>query len=291
MSKIDQNTMNYMPFNKAHAITESIIYVQFHPAFSDELIKNVIEAQNEIDDLPKKEPITGFIAQIVHDAQGQSFKMQTPRTVGQELKKFGPDGSLQWIVRASENVIACHCLEYERWDDFYGRSRNYLNKQFDSILDSDPFMVSVGLKVVDKFVFSKGYEDYTQEGLFENDNPFIATRVRDSGDRWHCHSGWFDGADADNLETLHQLNIDATRAQIEKKPSHITTITHNGVVRVKNVNNEDEMLRLSSIYDSKNNDRLSKFLEMLHKKNKDVLSQLLCDQMKKRINLKAERAG
>lgn len=250
MSKIDEKLMQYEPINTAHAIVESIAFIQLQPDFSDEIIRMIIEAQNEIDALPKKEPITGFLAQIVRDENGHSFNMQTPRVVGQESKRFGSDASLQWMLRSTENAIAAHCLDYERWDDFAKTVEDYFSLIIHKILHENPIVVSFGLKVVDKFLFSGSPDNYNFEGLLNDSSPYIAKINKNVGDRWHCHTGWFENASHKNFEILNQLNIDAARGIARKKPSHITTIDHNVIIRLKGEDKHSETLRIGDMFNA-----------------------------------------
>lgn len=280
--------MSYKPINQAHAIAEAIVYFQFYPEFSDDLIRSIVEAHDTIQDLPVKSPMTRFVTQIeAREGQEHTFSTQAPQIVGRESKKYSPDRSLDWMLRSTENTVTCHCLSYGRWREFYSTARAYTNALFDKMTSDDPFVTSVGLTVVDKFVYEGEFESYSQKGLFREDNPYIVTRVKGAGSRWHCHSGWFEESEFADFETLHQLNIDAAVTKTEKGLSHVSTIVHNSVAKGRDGAAQGDQFRLSKLYGG-HDDTLSSIIESLHKGNKLMMDKLLCEDMKKRINLRVE---
>lgn len=273
-----QKRLSYSPINGAHSIVEVVFFVQFNPLFSQATIKKLISVEHDLkDDLPKSNPLKRVTFQLGQEKQSSAF--QDELIVGIELQSIRKDGSLDWMLRTTEDTISIHCLDYTRWDDVWGQAEGYLKKVFGYIEGSDSFISSIGLKCIDRFLY-EGDLDYSDlSELFRPETPHLVKTVFTCGLLWHCHSGWFDNLN--NSQCLNQLNIDANFINIRGNKVLAVTVDHNAIAFMEN----DETP--STVLEQNGNQMtvLSEIMKALHLKNKHLLIELLSEQMTNRINL------
>lgn len=281
-------TMNkglFTPINKAHAIVEVIFYIQFDPHFQDQTIRRLIEVEHELKgELPKSSPVNR-IETTIEIENGVSKVQSIEKPVGIHLQRIKPDGSVEWMLRTTENVIGVHCLEYSTWDAVWEQANRYFLATLKQIEGESNFISSVGLKYVDRFLYEGVEDKYDSSLLFNKETDLIAKKAFSASPLWHCHIGWFEKSPtflSGNL--LNKINIDSVYANISGRRRSLVTIEHDAIIQIEdNVNNG----KLSSITDKLDDDDscLDKVMGKLHMSNKDVLRNLLTEQMAKRICL------
>lgn len=279
MQTSSSGKLSYSPINDAHAIVEVIIFIQFTPEFSKSTIKKLTVAleQDLKSDLPRANPIRKIAFQFNPEEQ-QPSSLNLDESVGIELQSINEDGNLEWMLRATENTIAVHCLNYTRWEDVWQKAEAFLRKAFTHIEGSDSFVSHIGLKYVDRFLYNGDPEHPNLSELFSNDNPYLNKTSFDH-QLWHCNSGWFETLG--NLKCLNQLNIAADFINIQNKKTLSVTIDHNAITFMDTDSN------LHSILEENGNQepKLKEIACELHSKNKQLLTALLSVEMQKRINL------
>ena len=132
----------FSPINKAHAILEVVFYIQFAPDFAVSAIRKLMEIEHELkEELPKSSQINKFETTfgVGQDSQKGQF---SEKTIGIELQRIGSDGSIKWMLRTTENVIAVHCLDYSTWDTVWECARKYFYKAFKRIDGESNFINS-----------------------------------------------------------------------------------------------------------------------------------------------------
>lgn len=273
-----QKKLSYSPVNDAHSIVEVVVFVQFNPVFSQATIKKLISVEHDLkDDLPKSNPLKRVTFQL--DQEKQSSATQDELIVGIELQSIRKDGSLDWMLRTTEDTISIHCLDYTSWDDVWGQAEGYLKKVFGYIEGSDSFISSIGLKCIDRFLYEGEPDRSDLSELFRPETSHIVKTAFTCGLLWHCHSGWFDNLN--NLQCLNQLNIDANFINIRGNRVLAISVDHNAIAIMEN----DDTL--STVLEQNGNQMtmLSEIMNALHLKNKHLLIELLSEQMANRINL------
>ena len=142
--------LSYSPINDAHAIVEVVMFVHFAPDFGESTIRKLIGVEHDLkDELPKVTPIQKFVFGVSPE-HGSQIMQQQP--IGIEMQSIRRDGSLEWMLRTTENTIAVHCLDYSRWDKVWQQAKGYLYKAFRHLEGSGSFIGSVGLKYIDRFL-------------------------------------------------------------------------------------------------------------------------------------------
>ncbi|WP_442498237.1 TIGR04255 family protein [Methylobacter sp. sgz302048] len=270
--------LSCFPINDAHAIVEVIIFVQFSPQFSKSTIQKLAAIEHDLkEDLPKANPLKKIAFQF--NQAEHSSAVGLDELAGIELQRIKKDGSIEWMLRTTEDAIAIHCLDYTRWDNVWSQAEAYLQKAFMHIDGSNSFVSSIGLKYIDRFLYDSHAEKYDLSELFDRNTPHIVKTAFDHN-LWHCHSGWFE--DLDNLQCLNQLNIDSNYINIKGEKTLAISIDHNAIAIMNNDNN------LYSIIEQNSNQvtKLNEIIYKLHLKNKEILTNLLSKEMLNRINLK-----
>ncbi|MCI0562739.1 MAG: TIGR04255 family protein [Nitrososphaera sp.] len=280
------STLSYSPINEAHAIVEVVMFVEFSPPFAESTIRKLIGIEHDVkSDFPKVSPVQMRVINVATDKITQILRDQT---VGIELQSIRRDGSLEWMIRTTENAISVHCLDYSRWEDIWAQAKGYLDKAFRHLEGSDSFIASVGLKYIDRFVCNGDPEQSKLEDLFKKDTDLISKRAFSTGPLWHCHSGWFEDLSISSVKCLNQLNLDATFTNIKRNRKLVITVDHNAIAKIPPENNGLSILKGT---DGPDGLSLDVIMEALHDRNKAMMSDLLSEQMARRINLHAKEGG
>jgi uncharacterized protein (TIGR04255 family) len=279
-----RSKLSYSPINSAHAIVEVVMFVQFVPDFGESTIRKLVGVEHDLkDELPKVNPIQKFAFSMFPE-HGSQIVQQQP--IGIEMQSIGRDGSLEWMLRTTENTIAVHCLDYSRWDKVWQQAKGYLDKTFRHLEGSESFIASVGLKYIDRFLYDEEPEQASLSTLFRPDTNLVFKRAFLSGPLWHCHSGWFEDLNVrGGMKYLNQLNIDATLTNIYGNRRLVITVDHNAVAQVP-----QDKSSLSIVMKKNGSEGLllDEIMGELHQRNKTMMSELLSKQMAKRINLRAK---
>lgn len=278
-----ESSPRFEPVNNAHAIVEMVLFCQFEPELDELAIARLMELE---DDPELKDELTKF-----ETLQGNEFQISASgiasspvRPLGIHMRRTGPDGEPEWMLRTDPHTIAVHCLDYTRWDEVGAQARAFLQKALHKIGTTESTLAALGLKYVDRFSYSGSEEDYDPAVLFRRDTSLLHKRAFTSKMRWHCHSGWFEQPEElerEQLECLNQVNVDAAFLTVSGARRHMTTIDHNAVVRGLNAENLAAFLASEEDEDA----LLHRLTEALHLVNKRVLIDLLTDEMATRINL------
>jgi uncharacterized protein (TIGR04255 family) len=278
---LDQNS--FTPVHGAHAIVEAIAFVKVAPKFPEKDIRRIIDLQSALkDELPKFDISKKYEALFTQDKEGVTTTSQTRGTeIGIEAQRVKSDASVEWLLRTNENTIGMHCLDYQRWNDFIERVLKIFSVVINKIKSTESAVSSVGLKVIDNFLYEGQVESYASDKLFRS-NDYLANHCFKVGEMWHCHTGWFEELRLNDTQVLNQLNVGALYKNIEGKKTHVTSIEHNALIKC-------ESKKLNNLYDLINPENspsyLRAYLTELHRINKKVLLSLLNPDMAKRINL------
>lgn len=179
----------FSPINKAHAIVEVVFFVQFVPDFSETAIRKLVGVEHDLkDELPKSSQIHKIETALKLGPEGPQGQFQEKLT-GMELQSIKRDGSLDWMLRISENTISVHCLDYSTWEKVWQQARKYLYRAFKRVEGTSSFIAAIGLKYIDRFLYEGNEDEYNASGLFDPETDLIFRRAFSSTPLWHCHSG------------------------------------------------------------------------------------------------------
>lgn len=263
----------FEPHNDGHAISEAVFSVEFKPLPSNVLQKMLDNYPALSSLLPSKQEISGM--RFEQSGSGFSFE-QVP---GAEWKKFGPDGKHDWIVRITPNSVSVHCLNYDRWNEVWGRSKFLLGTLFAALDDYRADVLSVGLRYIDQFEFRGNIENYNPQDLFVENCAYVPKSILTKGTRWHAYSGWFEDDAQLEYEVLHQLNIDAVEMLPGSSP--VITINHAALIQSGPAGRLEKFAHLSQITDGP----LDSFMNKAHDRNKEIVRDILSQEMMVRIGL------
>lgn len=266
----------FEPINKAHAIAEMVVFFEFTPDLGAVMPSLMGVKETLKERLPKQEEVRAYAVELI----GDSGKMN-PLPAGLKLSRFRADGQPEWLVQIGGPSISIHCLDYSRWSDVWSEVRFYIAEIFSEIGAAQIGISAIGLKYIDRFLWSGKPEEYTAQSLLASNTDLLHGKAFNSGSRWHCHTGWFDDA-LEGQEVLNQLNIDSGIGIANGRQTIILTVDHTQALRRQGSNS------ISHFLDDPVSDDgpLSEMMAMLHKKNKNVLLSLLVADMAKRINLR-----
>ncbi|MGH8557821.1 MAG: TIGR04255 family protein [Methylococcales bacterium] len=278
--------LSYSPINDAHAIVEVVMFVQFAPGFGDSTIRKLTQIEHDLkDELPKATPIQRLAFSMLPQQGSQVMQQQL---IGIEMQSMRRDGSLEWMLRTTENTIAVHCLDYSRWDTVWQKAKGYLDKAFKHLDGSESFVDAVGLKYIDRFLCNTAPEQSNLSDLFGSNNDLIFNRAfsMNSGSLWHCHTGWFENMNLNtaDMKCLNQLNVDSSFKNINGNSKLVVTIDHSAIASIPQDKNG-----LSVLKKRNGSEELSfeDIMNELHRQNKAMMAKLLSKQMATAISLSA----
>ena len=270
----------FEPACGSHALLETVFFAQFAPEIEAGALDQLGEKlERPLEFLPKKTAMKG-VKILLGEPKGDSA--QASFVNGWEFSRVAPDGNVEWVLRFNSEGLSVHCLSYSRWDEVWPQAEQLLLRALD-VVPSGTGLVSVGLKVIDRFEFVGSDQDgYDLEALLRRPSSHVADNVFTSGYRWHCHTGWFAplsniGSDQlENGEVLNQFNVDGAPHAGPSGQKIFVTVDHNQVTR--------NIQKPISI-DPAQHEWLGNFMHSLHANNKKTLVELLSEDMCRRINL------
>ena len=280
MTNVPAKPSPFKSANDAHAIVETVIFCEFSPPLSPDLMEHLQSLKETLkDDLPVFRPLI-HVSFTFDGATNQQTSKTNER--GFEMTSNPRDGVIDWVVRIDENAVSIHCLNYIRWIGFWEKTEKILTNILSLLKGGESFLTNLGLRVIDRFIYDGDEKSYDATQLFKHDGLLLPQHVLTSGPLWHAHLGWYDSP-KEGQKVLSQLNIDSIYANINNEPKVTATIEHNCIYRI-NVGNLNPTNLLTP---AKGQDEtlLSKMALNLHIINKVLLSNLLTDQTQKQINL------
>ncbi|MCT7953249.1 TIGR04255 family protein [Ancylothrix sp. C2] len=274
----------FEPIYKAHAIVEMVLFFEFLPNFSAS-IERLLPLRSELtDDFPS----SNLIEVVEYTISAQGLEPPQPTTTplkigGIELRRFKPDGSLEWLIRVTPKSISIHCLEYTRWRFVWEKVNGYVGKIAEKLAGTEVSIASIGLKYVDQFVFHGELNDYDASLLLRRESSLLHSRAFTSKAQWHCHTGWFEEAPGLG-QILSQMNIDSAISNVDGVSRNIVMIDHTFTRRTQ----IEGDLMLYILPEKIGEEARSKLAEWMHDASKKLFNDLLTDSVRNRINLYAD---
>jgi uncharacterized protein (TIGR04255 family) len=270
----------FRPVNDAHAILEAVIYFEFSPSLTSDVLTRFEPLREELKaDFPESNTLTTTQVTIDTHTEAKTIE-QSPG--GLELRSV-ESSRLKWLVRIAPHGISIHCLDYSRWDSVWEKAQQTLQRVFGKLGPSGSVLSGIGLKYVDRFVYEGSEEDFDAKMLIKDSSPYITPKSLNAGMQWHTHSGWFQSMDNGFPPVLTQLNIDAVILRQDNIPVHFTTIDQTHIVRPLKAEDVPSLTKALQPDSS-----VSRLLLDLHTLNKEILADVLTPAMCKRINLRVE---
>ncbi|QGG77747.1 TIGR04255 family protein [Pseudomonas syringae] len=269
----------FEPINRAHAVVETVFFFEFlerviHDEASQTKLRSALARHfTRVDSAPSME----FTIDL---ATGASLQKQSDAL--NFIEPGEGEGEILWMLRVNGLHASLHCLDYTRWDNVFEKAVDIFKAMFGSV-KNDNGLVTMGLKVLDRFEYLGAAEQYNIEQLFSRQSVHLTEKVFESDNRWHVHTGWFSEVEK-NREILNQLSIDSSvhTDELGATKSYVT-IDHASTLKGLNPtirdavisfrDNEEYMNEVSSIY------------RVMHESNKKVVLELLQPQVSKRLNL------
>lgn len=265
----------FKPINEAHAIAETIVFFEFEPDLTP-VMPGLLGLKEVLKDKFPRSDVTQEIRMEV-GPHGSNIK-HLPS--GLQLSRFRTNGAPEWMVNIGAPAISFHCLDYSRWDPIWAEMKGYIEAVFQEMGAAPVSINAVGLKYVDRFIWSGDPTKYDAKQLFNKSSKALHGRAFESGSRWHCHSGWFD-AHQELGEVLNQLNVDSGHGIMDGLPAVIVSIDHTQTLRRQREGALDQFGKIAG-----EDVPLDGLMKELHDGNKNVLIDLLSKPMAKAINLK-----
>jgi uncharacterized protein (TIGR04255 family) len=269
----------FEPIHDAHAIEQAVLAIQIDKVLDDVRIRAAVDL------------IQGrFGNDFSVRGELQSFAVAfgpLPAPVGPNRSPFGgtvfskaahQGGLIESQLRMDRTSIVFQTTVYTRWDDVWGRVRNYLATAL-PIYAEEGHVVGINLNFQDKFYWVGDLSVYRPSRLLRAGSKYVCPHVYDAEDLWHSHTGIFLRAD-EQTKRLLNVNLDALDESTPQGPRRVVAIT-TGLT--------DQMNQLGYDAFDMNGDNLVGFINQripaLHEFSKQTFKNVISDDMCARIGL------
>lgn len=268
----------YLPFAGRNSVAEALFGVQFALPF-DQRIGSFSNALKEAfaAELTKFEPMQTYTFNLGTQLPQGVAPNIPPTITGFNLSKLKPDGSPARVLRAMNNALTIHFLEYNSWNETKPVGLQFLKRCIEilNLIDTNP-VVSVALRYIDRFTFDGIPEEATALALFKRDTQFITPRVMAASHLWHSNSGWYEPLIGD-AKALNQLNVTSGMTG----QAFGVTVDHNSLFNLP-----EPYTSVGEIFQGTGNKiPLEQILDRQHHANTDLLKNLLSQEMLNTIGL------
>jgi uncharacterized protein (TIGR04255 family) len=263
--------LNVKPAAGKHAIEVMALAVEWARPITADVIANaraVYDATPSLRDfLPRSESLKAIKVQVGNDGPSVSAEPD-----GLQLSQHRDDGSTSWVLQLQPALLACSCLEYERWDSIKPKALELLSPIMDIAIAQDFPIQAVGLQYQDAFRIETQSPLAAAHRLFREDSPFLNSHMWHMDGPWHIHQGWFSNG-LDGRVTHNLLNVD---------------LTIDGGECLVRINGQHRLLTTGQVENTSipiEAAKISIALDSLHNDNKTVIFRLLSDSVCKQIGL------
>ncbi len=224
-------------------------------------------------------PVFSKIADMEVEVQDGKVTMNSNNFNGVALHKTGVQpGTVAWVLQVTGNTIQVTCGDYHDWDEEWPKAKSYISTVLKLLRAATLNVVAVGCQVIDKFVYSEDPRPYSINDVFLDESELLTKQVKNSGELWHIHQGWFDLPSPDaGSKLLSHLNLSSARLNNNKLTATIDhsmqLIYEQPIAVIDMFGAQDEKSKIDSIF------------EKLHDTNKSVLKRLLNVQKLREIGL------
>lgn len=205
------NPVAFRPLHESHAIEQVEISVHFANVLSEEVLRagaaSMVQFKAE---LGGQQDITGVNFSV---GPGGVAPMALPSFQGQARFFTDNAGVLVKELRLEAQAIVFRSQRYTRWNALWAEAGRYLEALLTCAGDAQ--IASLNLRYTDKFLWQSSARSCRSDLLLRRDSPYVAPRVFDADDLWHCHSGRFERL-TDTVQRLEVVDLDC----IDEGPDH-----------------------------------------------------------------------
>lgn len=228
MVEKNANKSTFEPVHNAHAIDQVAFGVQFDRQLSDEELKAAKQAIGTPDELPGRMELRGIAMTIGPNAPAMA---RTPNAVaGHVFTRIRADGAVETELQLQRESLSFRTALYTRWVSVFAQ----VDKYFSSVLRiylAHARVTQVTLNYLDKFVCTAPVSECNPAEILQKNSAYLAPRIFDVRDLWHCHTGTFTKLDRQTKQ-LVTVNVDFITETLlpdekERSAVAITTVLTN----------------------------------------------------------------
>lgn len=265
-------SIEIQPAAGKHAIEVMALAVEWDRPLAPEVLAQMEDTYRLSKDLQRLLPVMDRIQGMSLHFGDDGTTVSTPESGGLQLSQIDDDGKVVLTVSIRPDLIACNCLDYDRWNTVKPKAIEVLTPLVECGLITCHFINAVGLQYQDSFRIQTSEPLMATRRLFREEGPWLSPHAWTTDGAWHVHQGWFSLATS-GRRVHNLLNIDF----IAEKDYCVVRI--NGQHRIQAVDKsgrEPKPLALADISDA---------LDGLHLDNKIALRRLLSDSVCVQIGL------
>ncbi|MFN9476405.1 TIGR04255 family protein [Acidovorax sp.] len=272
------NPVAFRPLHESHAIEQVVISVHFANVLPEEVLRagaaSMLQFKKE---LGGQQDITGVNLSL---GPGGVAPMVLPSFQGQARFATDNAGVLLKELRLEAQAIVFRSQRYTRWNALWKEAGKYLEALLACAGDAQ--IASLNLQYTDKFLWQSSPGSCRSDLLLRRDSPFVAPRIFDAGDLWHCHSGRFERLN-DAVQRLEIVDLDC----IDEGPEQPGTEPTRAVLITTSVSDRFNRPGYHAV-DFPARQALAGINEVfnnLHTQVKSVFSQIITDEISDSIGM------
>jgi len=265
-------SIEIQPAAGKHAIEIMALAVEWDRPLVPEALAKMEDTYRQSEDLrrllPGIERIQGMSLRFGDDGT----TVTNPESGGLQLTQIGDSGKVVLTVSVRPDLIACNCLDYDRWNTVKPKAIEVLTPLVECGLIAGHLIRAVGLQYQDSFRVQTSEPLVAARQMFREGSPWLSPHAWTTDGAWHVHQGWFSLATS-GRRVHNLLNVDFI-AEID-----CCVVRINGQHRIQAVDKNGSEPRPLDL------DDISEALDGLHLDNKIALRKLLSDRVCSQIGL------
>ena len=254
-----------------HAIEVMALAVEWAQPLTEEVFddaRTLYEASPSLREfLPRLESLKGIKVLVGDDGASVSAGHD-----GLQLSRHRDDGTATWVLQMQPALLACSCMDYERWDVIKPKALELLFPIIDIAASKSSEIQAVGLQYQDAFRVETLSPLAATGRLFRENGPFLSSHTLHMDGPWHIHQGWFSKG-LGNRITHNLVNIDLT---VEEGECLVRIHGQHRLLSTMQIENSSAPIDPQEI---------SAALDSLHNDNKAVILDLLSEDICRQIGL------
>ena len=269
-----EQEMPFEPLHNAHAIEEVALSITFQLPVDDANLRAARDAIGNPVELPGRLELRSV--QV-----GPGSPVQTLATTnGYAFTRTRPDGAVETELHVLRNAVQFRTTAYTRWAAVWEPAGNFLARAV-AIYARRSRLTQATLQYVDKFVSDEPPQQARPTTILQRNSPYIAPRIFEANDFWHCYSGAFSRVN-ERTKRLTTVNLEYVTETLQGDGRQRQALRITGVLA--DLFNQPGYAVFEPAAERLMNEIDASF-QALHQAAKDSLRSIITPEMARRIAL------
>lgn len=271
----------FCPLHAAHAIEQVVVSIGFEGPLASDVVRLGTEALGQFQStLPGNQDLLGIGLHI--GPGGMLPNLPAPSVEGKSRFVVDGAGVMLKELRLDKNSLVFRSQAYTRWNDLWGEAWSYFKPILCAMSAAE--IGSFGLHYTDVFKWAGDLSEFGCSSLLKENSPYIAPRIFQCRDLWHCHSGQFlrmneavQRLEVVDLDCVDEDRDNGSGVQVNSRVVRISTFIGDRFNR--------EGYSKTSLSAKESVQVFEERFDDLHKQIKNVFSEIISEKYAKLVGL------